>query len=149
MRVRKKIDFFHFFLYTLFALCSLFLRFLGERDEPFALALAYGIASAGLSPLTAAILFALPYLILPVNAIQADGRIHPILACACPSRLYPFRARAAVRLPLRKRRAPFSLRGKGACCRAHLPTFRDFFRSAQSVAQKILALPIAPQRSAF
>ncbi len=68
MRIRKKIDFFRFFLYILFALCSLFLRYVGERDEPFALALAYGIASAGLSPIIASVLYALPYLIFPINA---------------------------------------------------------------------------------
>ena len=68
MRIRKKLDFFRLFLYILFGACSLFLRHVGEYDEPFSLALSYGMASAGLSPLISGILYILPYLIFPFNA---------------------------------------------------------------------------------
>lgn len=68
MRVRKKLDFFRLFLYILFGLCSLFLRHVGDHDEPFSLALAYGIASAGLSPLAASVLYVFPYAIFPFNS---------------------------------------------------------------------------------
>jgi len=68
MRIRKKLDFSRLFLYILLGLCSLFLRHVGDHDEPFSLALAYGIASAGLSPLIAGIFYVFPYLILPFNA---------------------------------------------------------------------------------
>ncbi len=68
MRIRKKLDFFRLFLYILFGACSLFLRHVGDHDEPFSLALSYGMASAGLSPLISGILYILPYLIFPFNA---------------------------------------------------------------------------------
>ena len=68
MRVRKKLDFFRLFLYIVFGFCSLFLRHVGDYDEPFSLALAYAIASAGLSPLVASILYIFPYVIFSFNA---------------------------------------------------------------------------------
>ena len=67
MRIRKKLDFSRLFLYILLGLCSLFLRHVGDHDEPFSLALAYGIASAGLSPLIAGIFYVFPYFIIHTN----------------------------------------------------------------------------------
>ena len=59
MRVRKTTDYSRIFLYLLFGFAMLFLRFIGNNGEPFALSLTYAMASAGLSPVLSALLFLL------------------------------------------------------------------------------------------
>ncbi len=59
MRTRKQIDFSMLFLYLACGLCGIFLSQIGENYEPFSLALFFGMASAGLSPLLSALLYLL------------------------------------------------------------------------------------------
>ena len=56
MHIRKKIDFSKLFLYLACAFSSILLGQIGDNGEPFSLALFYGAASAGLSPLVCAFL---------------------------------------------------------------------------------------------
>ena len=57
MRIRKKIDFSQVFLYLTCGVAAFFLFQIGDQGEPFSLALAYGMASAGLSPIISALIF--------------------------------------------------------------------------------------------
>ena len=59
MRIRKKIDFSEVFLYLLLGFGYFCLSAIGNNAEPFALALAYAIPAAGLSPVVAAFLYIL------------------------------------------------------------------------------------------
>ncbi len=59
MRVRKKLDFAQMFLYLSCGVGMFCLAQIGNNAEPFAIALFYGMASAGLSPIWSAILFTL------------------------------------------------------------------------------------------
>ena len=61
MQTRKYSEPFRIPLYVLFTIAMLFLRFIGDNDEPFALALAYAMSVSGLSPLS-------PLLFLLVSA---------------------------------------------------------------------------------
>lgn len=63
MRTRKKIDFSLLTLYVLFGAASLFLYHVGDNGEPLSLVLAYGMASAGLSPALSVLLGAYPALL--------------------------------------------------------------------------------------
>ena len=62
MYVRKKIDFPQFFLYLTCGLGMFCLGQIGKNAEPLAIALFYGMASAGLSPIYSAFL----YLLTPI-----------------------------------------------------------------------------------
>ena len=57
MRVRSTTDYSRIFLYLLFGFALLFLRYIGDNAEPFALSLFYAMASAGLSPTLSACLY--------------------------------------------------------------------------------------------
>ena len=57
MVLKKSVDYFRVLLYLLFGLSMLFLRFLLNNGEPFALALVYALGRAGLSPYLSAFLF--------------------------------------------------------------------------------------------
>ncbi len=59
MRVRKKIDFPKLSLYLSCGAAAIFLSQIGDNAEPFSLALFYGMASAGLSPVLSALLYLL------------------------------------------------------------------------------------------
>lgn len=60
MRFHKKIEFGRLFVYLGCGLCSLFLFQIGDNQEPFSIALFYGMGAAGLSPLLSALLYLLP-----------------------------------------------------------------------------------------
>ena len=62
MRVRKKLDFAQMFLYLSCGVGMFCLAQIGNNAEPFAIALFYGMASAGLSPIWSAIF----YLLTPI-----------------------------------------------------------------------------------
>ena len=62
MRVRKKLDFAQMFLYLSCGVGMFCLAQIGNNAEPFAIALFYGMASAGLSPIGSAIF----YLLTPI-----------------------------------------------------------------------------------
>ena len=57
MRTKKVINYFHVFLYIVFGVGALFLRYVGANGEPLGLALVYAMASAGLSPVLSAFLY--------------------------------------------------------------------------------------------
>ena len=62
MRIRKKLDFLQIFLYLICGFGMFCLAQIGNNAEPFAIALFYGMASAGLSPIWSAIF----YLLTPI-----------------------------------------------------------------------------------
>ncbi len=57
MTVKKPTDYFRILLYFLFGAALLFLRYVGNNDEPFSLALLYATGAAGLSPLVCPLTF--------------------------------------------------------------------------------------------
>lgn len=59
MRTKKVFNYFHVFLYIVFGVGALFLRYVGANGEPLGLALVYAMASAGLSPVLSAFLYLL------------------------------------------------------------------------------------------
>ncbi len=59
MRIRKKIDFTHAFLYLACSIGMFCLSQIGDNAEPFALALFYGMTSGGLSVVWSALLYCL------------------------------------------------------------------------------------------
>ena len=65
MRVQNKTDYARFFLYLLLGFALLFLQFIGDNAEPFALALFYAMASAGLSPVISGLLYTASALLQP------------------------------------------------------------------------------------
>ncbi len=65
MRIRNTTDYQRFFLYLLFTAATFFLSCIGDNAEPFALALAYGLISAGLSPYAVSISYLSTVLLAP------------------------------------------------------------------------------------
>lgn len=57
MSVKKQTDYFRVFLHVLFGVALLFLRYVGNNAEPFALALVYAMNTAGFSPVLSSFLF--------------------------------------------------------------------------------------------
>lgn len=57
MTIRKQTDYFRVFLYFLFTVALLFLRYVGNNSEPLPLALVYAMGVAGLSPSVSALAF--------------------------------------------------------------------------------------------
>lgn len=56
MSSKRKIPFIQVCFYLFFGVSALFLYYIGDNGEPFSLALAYGMCSAGLSPLLSAVI---------------------------------------------------------------------------------------------
>ena len=78
MRIRKKIEFLKIFLYLFCGAAMLCLAQIGNSAEPFSLALFYGMASAGLSPVWSAffyILSSLPAWKLTVTLLYAGQAV--------------------------------------------------------------------------
>ena len=59
MVIKKQTDYFRVLLYFLFGAALLFLRYVGDNDEPLPLALVYATGAAGLSPTVGALTFLL------------------------------------------------------------------------------------------
>ena len=57
MQAKKRTDGFRVLLYLLFTAAMLFLRYVGNQNEPFPLALAYAMSASGLSPILSPILY--------------------------------------------------------------------------------------------
>ena len=74
MRTRTKIDFTQSFLYLACGLGMFCLSQIGNNAEPFSIALFYGMASGGLSPLWSAILYLITA--LPPQILRGK-RHHP------------------------------------------------------------------------